>query len=109
MKSIIGKIVDADLTVMNSFEKIVYGVILFMVGMAGAFFGVYTLDFLSKASGLATYDSENNFARWLVVSSVAAAFAAYMTFQRSRSPHPPNKEHDLTVVNLEMDRTNRVV
>ena len=81
--------------------------VMFMVGMAGAFFGVYTLDFVSEASGLATYDSENNFARWLVVSSVAAAFAGYMTFQRSRSPRPPNKEHDLTVINLGMDRTNR--
>ena len=83
MTSIIGKIVDADRTVMNRFEKIVYGVTVFLVGMAGAFFGMYTLDLVSEASGLATYDSEDDSARWLIVSSVAAAFAAYMTFQRS--------------------------
>ncbi len=60
MKSIIGKTVDTDLTVMNRFEKIVYNVILFWVAMAGAFFGMYTLVFVSEASGLATYDSEDN-------------------------------------------------
>ena len=108
MKSIIGKIVDADLTVMNRFEKIVYGVTVFLVGMAGAFLGMYTLEFLSEASSLATYDSEDNSARWLVVASFAAAFAAYTTFEDSRSPHAPNREHDLTVVKLGMDRTNQV-
>ncbi len=107
MKSIFGKIVDADLTVMNRFERIVYGVALFPVAMAGAFYGMYTLDFVSEASGLATYDSEDNSARWLVVASFTAAFAAYTTFQDSRSPHAPKKGHDLTVVKLGMDRTNR--
>ncbi len=107
MKSIIGKIVYGDLTMMNRFEKIVYGVTVFLVGMAGAFFGMYTLDFVSEASGLATYDSEDNSARWLVVALFAAAFAAYTTFQRSRSPRPPNKEHDLPVVKLGIDRTDR--
>ena len=99
MKSIIGKIVDADLTVMNRFEKIVYGVTVFLVGMAGAFFGMYTFDFVSEASGLATYDSEDDFAGRLVVASSVCFRPAFPPHKempkailRSRADEPPSNQ-----------------
>ena len=98
MKNIIGKIVDADLTVMNRFEKIVYGVTLFLVGMAGACFGMYALDFVSEASGLATYDREDNSARWLIVASSVCIRPAVPRQEdlpnpilRSRADEPPSR------------------
>ena len=100
MKSIIGKIVDADLTEMNRFEKIVYGVTVFLVGMAGAFFGMYTLVFVSEASGVATYDTEDDFAGRLVVAS-SVCFRPSVPRQedlpnpilRSRADEPPSHLH----------------
>ena len=86
MKSIIGKIVDADLTVMNRFEKIVYGVTMFLVGMAGAFFGMYTLVFVSEASGLATYDTEDDFAGRLVVASSVCISSVGSSSRRFAQP-----------------------